>query len=181
MRSERLFFREFRDNDFELLYSVFSNEEIMEYALMDKVNSEKEFTPYFDKILKNNSTIENRSLFEYAVFSNSSREFIGFADIEIISKNLHGGNAEIGYFLLPQFWGNGYATEIAKTLIECCFKDFNLHRVFARCNANNSKSEKVMKNCGMEREAEFRKVRYKFCRWENELQYSILKDDWINQ
>jgi len=178
MRSDRLYFREFGEADFSLFYSIFSNEAIMKYALMDKADSEEDLVPYFQNILKNNGTTDNRSVFEYAVFDQTGRRFIGFADAGIVKKNGDGGSAEIGYFLHPEFWGQGYATEIANCLIKFCFDQLGVHRVFARCNANNANSEKVMIKTGMKREGEFRKVRYKNGGWDNELQYSILVEEW---
>ena len=177
-RSERLIYREFTESDFHLFYSVFSDEQVMKYALLEKFNCEEDILPYFKKVLKNNNTLENRKAFEFGVFLTSDESFIGFADVEIHNLNNFGGCGEIGYFLLPSYWGNGYATEIANSLIEICFKHINLHRVAARCNSNNLQSERIMKKVGMVKEGEFRKVRLKNGQWENEKHYSILNEDW---
>jgi len=58
------------------------------------------------------------------------------------------------------------------------FEDIGLHRVYARCNANNTSSEHIMIKAGMKKEGEFRKVRYKYGAWDDELQYSMLIEDW---
>ncbi|MCX7711423.1 MAG: GNAT family N-acetyltransferase [Clostridia bacterium] len=176
--SERLVFRELREEDFHLFYSVFSNEQVMKYALMDRVATEEELRPYFDQILKNNQTFENREGYEYAVLSAIDGSFIGVADIMILLQNMRPTGGEIGYFLLPAFWGKGYATEIASKLTEICFSNLKLHRVVARCNANNLQSEKIMKKVGMKKEGELRKARFKDGRWDNELHYSILAEEW---
>lgn len=177
-KSERLIFRDFTESDFKLFYSVFSNSTVMKYALLDRFESEEELLPYFQNVLMNNITAEGRKVYEFAVYLASSDTFIGFADIEIQVLNRDGGCGEIGYFLLPEFWGNGYATETAKALTSICFEHLNLHRVSARCNANNVQSESVMKKAGMQKEGEFRKARYKDDRWENELHYCILIEEW---
>jgi [ribosomal protein S5]-alanine N-acetyltransferase len=177
-QSERLNFREFRESDFPLFYSVFSTEQIMKYALMDRYDNEEDALPYFRKILKNNTIDINREAFEFAVFLTGSDEFIGFADIEVHYQNLSGGCGEIGYFLLPSYWGNGFATEMTNALITICFKQIKLHRIVASCHANNLQSEKIMKKVGMLKEGEFRKARFKNGQWDNELRYSILIDEW---
>ena len=176
-KNDRLTLREYNNGDFPLLYSIFSNEQIMKYAYMDKVGKEEDLLPYFNRILQNNNTPEGRASYEFGVFLSSSGQFIGFADVEIVKQNQDGGNGEIGYFLLPDFWGQGFATEIVNMLLKVCFEEMNLHRVFARCNANNTNSEKVMIKAGMAKEGRFRKVRYKNGRWDDELQYSILDED----
>lgn len=175
-RSERLEYREFTENDFSLFYSVFSNAQVMRYAYIDKVDCEEELRPYFKRVLSNNITHENRQAYEFAINFNDS--FIGFADIEIHTKNSAGGCGEIGYFLLPGFWGSGYATEIARSLTAICFKQLGLHRVTARCNANNLKSENIMKKVGMVKEGELRKTRFKNGQWDDEKNYSILLEEW---
>ncbi len=58
------------------------------------------------------------------------------------------GVAEIGYFLEPEFWGFGYATEAAKFIIDLAF-DLDAKQVIATCDAANGASEMVMKRCGM--------------------------------
>lgn len=177
-KSKRLVFREFNEEDFDLFYSIFSNEHVIKYSLMDRYTSEEDIFPYFKKVLKNNNTLENREVYGYGVFLSSDNTFIGFADIEVYNQNISGGYGEIGYFLLPEFWGYGYATEIAKLLLEICFDQIKLHRVGASCNSNNRQSEKIMKKIGMRKEGELRKVRFKNGNWDNELKYSILAEEW---
>lgn len=178
-KSERLIYREFKNNDFHLFYSIFSNEQIMKYALIDRFYCKEDSMPYFKRILQNNTINKNRTNFEYAVFLSSNNSFIGFVDIEIEKRNPFGGCCEIGYFILPSYWSNGYATEIAKTLIEICFEQLNVHRVAGRCNSNNLQSIRVLKKSGMVKEGEFRKIRFKDGRWDHEQHYSILFEEWI--
>lgn len=177
-KSERLYFREFTEQDFHLFYSVFSNEQVMKYTYYNRYNCEEDLLPYFKQVLENNITTEKRKAFEFAVFLLSDDSFIGFADIEIYIMNNYGGCGEIGYLIIPNFWGNGYAVEIANSLIDICFKDIHLHRVTASCNSNNLKSERVMKKVGMQNEGEARKARFKNDQWENEQHYSILIEEW---
>lgn len=177
-RSDRLIFREFSEDDFNLFYSLFSNEQVMNYTLLDRYTREEELMPYFQKVLENNKTTKNRKAYEFAVFLSSDSSFIGMADIEVYYQNAYGGCGEIGYLLLPDFWGKGYATEIANKLLEISFRDIKLHKISASCNVNNSQSRKVMEKIGMIKEGEFRKVRFKHGEWVNEYKYGILAEEW---
>lgn len=58
--------------------------------------------------------------------------------------------ADIGWLIDKRYWGNGYATEAAKLLVE--YIKNNRHRtdIVAYCDARNIASQKVMKNIGME-------------------------------
>lgn len=177
-RSERLVFRAFGEKDFDLFYSVFSDRDVMRYALIDAYDTKEEIRPYFDTVLKNNETTEDRRVYEYAVCMASSGDFIGFGDIEILVQKEGGGSGEIGYFILPAHWGQGYATEIAHALLDICLTHLGLHRVCARCNANNTQSERVMQKIGMTKAGVLRQVRYKEGRWDDEIWYDILGDEW---
>lgn len=175
--SERLYFREFNENDFGLLYSIYSNAKVMKYTYLDKYDREEELRPYFQEILKNNQEGTKRQAYEFAVFLLDG-SFVGMAEIEINNKNEDGGIGEIGYYTLPPFWGNGYTTEIAKLLLDIGFRDIKLHRLYARCNVNNLASKRVMEKIGMKKEGELRKVRFKEMEWVNEFLYGILLEEW---
>ncbi|MCR9258696.1 MAG: GNAT family N-acetyltransferase [Pseudomonadaceae bacterium] len=56
--------------------------------------------------------------------------------------------AEIGYFLEPAYWGNGYATDAAQTMTKLAF-ELGAKHVIASCFADNTASENVMKRCNM--------------------------------
>lgn len=180
-KSNRLVLKEFTEMDFEKIYSVYSNEKVMKYALLDRVTSREELTAYFEEILRSNKLTEKRELYAYGIYLSKEGNFIGTADIEIYRQNSQGGCGEIGYFLLPDFWGSGYASEAAGILTEIGFGHIGLHRLCASCNANNQHSENVMRKLGMQKEGELRKERFKEGSWVNELRYGILKTDWENQ
>lgn len=168
--SDRLNYKSFTEKDFDLFYSVFSNESIMRYAWIDKFDSPEEAQELWHTILQNE--------YNFAVFQKSDDSYIGLCKFTISIKNRDGGSGEIGYFLLPEFWGRGYATEIAKALIDVSFNRLGLHQIHATCNANNLNSEHIMIKAGMKKDGELRKVRYKNGSWDNEKYYSILKEEW---
>lgn len=156
-----------------MLYRLLSDPVVMRYAYHDAYETESEFQPCFDRILRNNDTADRREAYEFAVFLASDHRFIGMCDLEIEQSGEFGGNAELGYFLVPEFWGCGYATEIARELLRFGFSGIGLHRVSARCHADNTASENVMKKIGMSREGVFTKARYKSGSWHDELRYAI--------
>lgn len=176
-KSNRLIFREWKEEDFDLYQLVFSNEQIMRYAYLDCLKEKEELLSYFTKVL-NNKESKERMTYEYSIFLEKDNTFIGCAEIEIFQKNPFGGHGEIGYFLLPESWGKGYATEIAKQLLEIGFEQIGLHRLCASCHIDNKKSEHIMKKIGMTKEGQLRKVRFKNGDWHDELRYSVLKEEW---
>lgn len=179
--SGRLIFREFAEADFEQYYSIFSNQQVMTYAWMDQVTSREEMLPYFEKVLENNKRADiNRPAYEFGVYLRADGTFIGYTDIEIFIRNLQGGWGEIGYFLRPEFWGYGYASEIVQMVLALGFNQLKLHKISASCNGNNASSERVMQKSGMQKEGVLKQARFKNGRWDDELKYSILVDQWLH-
>ena len=41
--------------------------------------------------------------------------------------------AHVGYILNRKYWGNGYATETARSMVEFGFKELGVHRIYADC------------------------------------------------
>jgi ribosomal-protein-alanine N-acetyltransferase len=161
---------EYSKDDFNYLSLLFQNPDVMRYTL-DDCYSQDELKNYFRKILGNNES-KNRKQYEYKVIIND--EFIGFADFEITQTMRSGGIAEIGYLILPEHWGKGYGTLIAKELINVCFNRLNLHKVTASCNIDNIGSWKVMEKAGMKKEGTFEAHRFKNGKFVNELKYGLV-------
>ena len=87
----------------------------------------------------------------------------------------------IGWMLIKSAWGKGCATEIAHALIDYCFKEMHLHRVYALCHPGNTASWKVMEKCGMHKEAHYiqkcKYIRAGKVRWEDELEYAVINTE----
>jgi ribosomal-protein-alanine N-acetyltransferase len=56
---------------------------------------------------------------------------------------------EVGWHLAPAHWGQGYATEGGRRMIELGFADQNLEQIFAVTGPNNQKSQRVARRLGM--------------------------------
>ena len=61
--------------------------------------------------------------------------------------------AHIGYVMNRKFWGYGYMTEALNKITEFGFKEMDFGRIRAIINAQNKRSEAVLKRCGYEKEA----------------------------
>lgn len=60
------------------------------------------------------------------------------------------GEVEIGYALLPQFRGQGYAFEAARAALDLGRNRFGLARIIATCAPDNAESIKVLQRLGFE-------------------------------
>ncbi len=65
--------------------------------------------------------------------------------------------AEIGYHLDKAHWGNGYATEAVRAVVDHAFGTMGLQRVHARWLVGNEGSGRVLEKAGFTREGQLRR------------------------
>ena len=57
---------------------------------------------------------------------------------------------EIGYWIGVAHWGNGYATEAARAVIDHAFRDIGLKELLAGARVSNPASRRVLEKCGFQ-------------------------------
>jgi RimJ/RimL family protein N-acetyltransferase len=63
---------------------------------------------------------------------------------------IHAGYPELGYWLGVPYWGNGYATEAARALIDFAFTALECTELHAGAIVRNPASRRVLEKCGFE-------------------------------
>ena len=99
-------------------------------------------------------------------------------EVSLIWRSVADQQAEIGYVIHPAAQRRGYATEAARALLAFGFSGVDLHRIYARCDARNIASARVMQRLGMRQEAHFHQHTFTKGRWDEELIWAILAEDW---
>jgi RimJ/RimL family protein N-acetyltransferase len=85
--------------------------------------------------------------------------------------------AEIYFKLLPESWGNGFATELARRIFQFAFQDLGLHRIEAGVATENVRSIRVLEKLGMTREGSRRKILPIRGEWKDNYHYAILDEE----
>lgn len=111
------------------------------------------------------------TMYEFAITDKQSGQLYGA--IGISNHPLY-KNGEIAYWIGEEHWGNGYATEAAKALIDFVFTEKNYHRVYARYFKSNPASGKIMEKCGMRYEGTLKDHIYKNNTFEDIVFYGII-------
>jgi RimJ/RimL family protein N-acetyltransferase len=62
----------------------------------------------------------------------------------------NGAEPEIGYWLGVPFWGQGFATEAVRALIDHAFESYELPALQAGARVSNSASRRVLEKCGFQ-------------------------------
>lgn len=146
MKTERLLLRTIVETDLPHIFEGLSNPQVVKYygvnftSLKDTEEQMKWFT---------NLEIEETGKW-WAICDRNNVSFYGAIGINNYS-NVH-KKAELGFWLLPGYWGKGFVSEAANAVLNYCFKILNLHRVEAFVELENVKSKSALLKLGFELE-----------------------------
>ena len=176
VETARLILRPFSRGDVDAVYSYRSRPDVAEYLFDPPMNHDEcaeavrqrtgqiAFSGEGDKIL-------------LAVERKEDARLVG--EVSLIWRSVADQQAEIGYILHPDAQGQGIATEAARALLAFGFEVVGLHRIYARCDARNLASARVMQRLGMREEAHFREHMQVKGRWDEELIYGIREGEYF--
>ena len=83
----------------------------------------------------------------WAVFAKDDGRYVGNASLRPRPERQK--DWEIGYYLKPAQWGNGFATEIASRLVRYGFEIAGLDKIYATVDKDNAASIRVLEKCGL--------------------------------
>lgn len=149
IRSERLFLREINLTDFDALFAVLGDSDIMKHY------------PYtFDEkrvrgwIIKNIDRYREFGFGLWAVCLNETGEMIG--DCGLTIQNINGALLpEIGYHIRKDFQRKGYAKEAATAVKKWAFENTSYDILYSYMKAENVASSSTAKSIGMKQVNEY--------------------------
>ena len=118
----------------------------------------------------------------FTMFRKSDNALVGGGELIVDMPQLQG---EIAYWIGQPYWGQGYATEFTKRMIQFGFEELRLNRIEAQYFAENLASARVMQKSGMTYEGTRRQAIIRTNETMNYHAvhdlgiYSILRDEWL--
>nr|WP_321452599.1 GNAT family N-acetyltransferase [uncultured Carboxylicivirga sp.] len=172
--TERLILSEISLKDLEELHQLNSIPEVDEFNTLGIPETISDTEKHLISIIEGHNKVP-RSGYTWKITLKDTNEFIGYAGLFLSNNKFRLG--EIYYKLHPQYWGFGYATELAKRLVWVGFEKFNLHKVEAGVATQNVKSIRVLEKIGMTREGLRRKILPIRGEWVDNYHYAIVESD----
>jgi len=139
IKTGRLLLRPFVESDLENVYKGLSDPEIVKYygVSYKTVEETKEQMKFFAHIEQEGTGIW------WAVCSPDNKVFHGAGGLNSISKEHK--KAEIGFWLLTEFWGQGMMAEAIPVICKYGFDNLGLHRIEGLVETGNLNCKKAMK------------------------------------
>lgn len=146
LQTSRLIIRNWRDNDRAIFHALNADPAVMQY--FPTTLNRKEADLRFERL---QTMITETGFGFYALEEKASCRTIGMCGLlktnlePFIKKN----TVEIGWRLLPPFWGKGYITEAAKAILAYGFQKLDLEEIISFAVKDNKRSVAVMQRLGM--------------------------------
>ncbi|MBF4694493.1 GNAT family N-acetyltransferase [Fusibacter ferrireducens] len=177
LENERIRIREYRESDFRSLHLLLTNNKVMTYMPEIRSNSlDDSYKTLYDAILE--SKLIHRQKYFFALEEKATNTYIGEIGYTILLEAIEGNVVNLGYFILPQYWGMGYVTEAVKMIIDYMFETQNIVKICAGCVADNRASIRVMEKAGMVQESHLVKHMILEGNLHDRYDYRITKDEW---
>lgn len=182
IETPRLILRPFKKADYPLILRISSDPGTVKYLYFwgrNGMTPEQDATRFMNHALKEweKDPVVMR---EYCVILKETGEMIGDASVEIVDDD----TAEIGWILLPEHRGRGYATEAGRAMMDFGFLRYGKDRVIAHCDTRNDASQGVMRRLGMALahvEKEGRAPKFEGGPRGDEATYALSRVDWAWQ
>ena len=151
IETKNLILREMRISDEEGIYRLDSNKQVHKYLGKNPISTREEAKNIISFI---RSQYEERGIGRFATVEKSSGEFIGWSGLKLNKDekeelNGHVNFIDIGYRLIPEFWGKGYATESSLACLEYGFNHLNYKTIYGAADVENIASNKVLQKIGL--------------------------------
>ena len=146
LKTERLLLRQFVESDLENVFKGLSDPEIIKYygVSYQTLDDTKAQLRFFADLEKDNTGIW------WAVCSLDNDRFYGAGGLNSLSKEHK--KAEIGFWLLKEYWGQGIMTEAIPLICKYGFDHLGLHRIEGFVESENENCKNAMKKLSFKHE-----------------------------
>jgi ribosomal-protein-alanine N-acetyltransferase len=139
----RLWLRQFTLDDASLLVALNSNPQVLKYLHEPLLTTEEQALHVLENIIL--PQYKNK-LGRWAIYIKETGEFIGWCGLKYLADR---DETDLGYRLMQQYWGKGYAYEAAKHTLDYGFNHLHLNTIVGRAHIENTASLKILEKIGM--------------------------------
>ena len=175
--TERLLIRDPILNDLLDYHELISNDKAMIFWQDNKTNNIEETKEKLLLAIEQSKSVDRKNYF-LKIFDKNTNNYIGEIGYKVIENTSFGKIVSLSYGIKEKYWNNGYTTEAVKRIIKFGFEENDVYRFMAGCLKENIGSEKVMINCNLIKEAEFKELVPYNGILKDSVEYRLLKHEW---
>ena len=144
LETERLILRRYEEKDINTLLEILTDKRLTEYKLVsyEDLTKEEKINLIKDWIRKSKTSLTEKWVIEVK----ETHEVVGNIVVNNVIRKPNYCN--VGYAILYNYWGNGYATEALKAVSYYLLNYRNYYLVECSCNENNIRSIRVLEKSG---------------------------------
>ncbi|MEH1812879.1 MAG: GNAT family N-acetyltransferase [Nostoc sp.] len=173
LETHRLLMRDFIKTDWQAVFTYQSDPLYLRYNYWTQ-RTQKDVCEFIQMFIDQQKE-QPRTKFQLAIILKEENRLIGNCGIRVNDPEMR--EANIGYELNTQYWGQGYATEAAEAILKFGFEELGMHRIWSWCVAENLASIRVLEKIGMRREGHLREKELIKGKWYDKFLYAILEHE----
>lgn len=160
--TERLQMREFTLEDTDAVYEFQTNQDVLRYMGGDGAVETREDA---ERIIRDIWLVEYEKYgyARYAMVHKGDQRVIGFCGLKFIPEF---GIPDFGYRMLPEYWGQGLATEAALAVLDYARDVLHLEKIFGEVVEENVASINVLEKLGFRHVDNYQKYGFNVRRYE---------------
>lgn len=147
LHSDRIYYRQLEETDYDAVYQLRYDPRVRRFISSEYEKSDEAVSQF---IVDSKIKTEKAELVLWCMEEKSTQQVIGIIGYFRLYPEHH--RAEIGYVLLHDQWGKGFATEAVQRISQYGFEEMNLHTIEARVSPKNVGSLKALEKNGYQLE-----------------------------
>ena len=172
IETKRLLLRALEPEDIEDYFALYSNVKVTAGHGMAPWKDPEQALHLMDWYAQ--AAIDNRGC-RWAITERGPNRLIGSLGYHAIEEEHYRG--EIGYDLLPEYWGRGIGSEAVVAVVRFGFEEIGFHRIEAIVDPDNQASAGLLRKVGFTEEGYLRERYFDNGRFVDDWMFSILRPE----
>lgn len=157
LETERLILRDILPKDVDGIFELDSNPKVHQYLGKNPITTKTQAETNVKFIIEQ---YNERGIGRFAAIEKSSGNFIGWSGLKFNTGDKetleHKRDFyDIGYRLIPRYWGKGYAKESAQAALIFGFNNLKLDLICGAAEVGNIASNKILQSIGLRYHEQF--------------------------
>ncbi|APG59888.1 GNAT family N-acetyltransferase [Christiangramia salexigens] len=172
--TDRFKLQEIEASDISFIHKGLSDPEVTRYydVHFSSLEATKEQMDWYADLKSNGTGLWWKILYK------DSEQCCGAGGFNALDKKHR--KAEIGFWLLPEYWGRGIMSEVMPVILNYGFENLYLNRIEGIVESENEKCRQAMNKINFRHEGRMRQAEQKHGKFIDLDIYAALREDWYS-